>query len=366
MLQTSLINLANLQSLNLSGSDPRPPTANPSPAPKGLSAGPLVRRLQTLGSRAGTAPITLMRNRLCGAEGRGAGLAGLSSLAAEAAPLPPLSPPSSQSWGPPQPPGTPVTCGAAPAASPGPRGGRGREEKLGGRERRMFRGRAGRGPGLIPPSPPPSLPLGSSQVTFPSCFTSELEELTVRGREEHLENIYHPAPKRRVGRGGNPRRTDPETRPGPCSLIPPAQRHKQTRTFFSNVIFPLILGSVSPYVWLSLCPANHLPTHPALFSWRTLPLPSSGRPGLADFDFLSLLLPVTQFPHRGVAKERRQKREQFGASEVLMSMISQKDKLFWSRASSIANSPVCRSLDRGTEHMTSDLSTLALRSRTGS
>lgn len=204
-----------------------------------------------------------MRNRLCGAEGRGAGLAGPSSLAAEAAPLPPLSPPSSLSRGPPQPPGTPMTCGAAPAASPGPRGGRGREERLGRRERRMFRGQAGRGPGLISL---PSLPFGSSQVTFPSCFTSELEELTVRGREEHLENLYYSAPKRRVGRGGNPWRTDPEIRPGPCSLIPPAQRHKQTRTFFSNVIFPLILGSVSPCVWLSLCLANRLPTHPALFS----------------------------------------------------------------------------------------------------
>lgn len=214
-------------------------------------------------------------------------------------------------------------------------------------------------PGLIPP--PPSLPFGSSQVTFPSCFTSKLAELTVRGREEHLENIYHPAPKRRVGRGGNPWRTDPEIRPGPCSPIPPAQRHKQTRTFFSNVIFPLILGSVSPCVWLSLCPANRLPTHPALFSWRTLPLPSSGRQGLADFDFLSLLLPVTQLPHRGVAKERRQKREQLGPSEVLMSMVAQIDKLFRSRASSTENSPVCLGLDRGMEHMTSDLSTLVLK-----
>lgn len=187
-----------------------------------------------------------------------------------------------------------------------------------------------------------------------------MEELTVRGCEEHLENIYHLAPKRRVGRGGKPWRTDPEIRPGPCSLIPPTQRHKQTRTFFSNVIFPLILGSVSPCVWLSLCPANRLSTHPALFSWRTLPLPSSGRQGLADFDFLSLLLPVTQFPHSGVAKERRQKREQFGASEILLSTIAQKNKLCRSRASSTANSPVCLGLDRGREHMTSGLSTLAL------
>lgn len=71
----------------------------------------------------------------------------------------------------------------------------------------------------------------------------------------------------------------PGNQAGPCSLIPPAQRHKQTRTFFSNVIFPLILGSVSPCVWLSFCPANRLPTHPALFSCSTLPLSSSGRPG---------------------------------------------------------------------------------------
>lgn len=43
-----------------------------------------------------------------------------------------------------------------------------------------------------------------------------------------------------------------------------------------------------------------------------------------------------------------------------MSMMAQKDNLLQSRASSPANSPVCLGLERGVEHMTSDLSTLAL------
>lgn len=115
---------------------------------------------------------------------------------------------------------------------------------------------------------------------MPSCFTSELEKPTGKEHEEHLKNIYYPAPKRRVGgRRWEAMEDRPGNQPGPCSLIPPAQRHKQTRTFFSNVIFPLILSSVSPCVWLSFCPANRLPTHSALFSWSTLPLPSSGTPG---------------------------------------------------------------------------------------
>ncbi|CAN0537756.1 unnamed protein product [Rangifer tarandus platyrhynchus] len=107
----------------------------PGPAPKGLSDGPRLRRLQTLGSRAGTAPATLMRNRLGGAGAQGrAGPAGPSSAAAEATPRPPPLPPSLwPALGTPQPRGTPVTCGAAPAASPGPRRRRGGEEKPGRR-----------------------------------------------------------------------------------------------------------------------------------------------------------------------------------------------------------------------------------------
>jgi hypothetical protein len=62
-----LLEAAKISNLQILGA----PGNNLSPAPEGLRDGPRVRRLQTLGSRAGTAPVTLMRNRLCGAGGRG-------------------------------------------------------------------------------------------------------------------------------------------------------------------------------------------------------------------------------------------------------------------------------------------------------
>lgn len=122
-------NLSNTRSFNPSGCIPR---GAPSPAPKGLSDGPRVRRLQTLRSRPGTAPVTLMRNRLRRA-GKEGGLARRARAPQRSRRLPSLPPflPSSlwPALGTPQPPGTPVTCGAAPAPSPGPRRWRGGERR---------------------------------------------------------------------------------------------------------------------------------------------------------------------------------------------------------------------------------------------
>lgn len=164
--------------LNPSGPGPRPRRA-PSPAPKGLRDGPRVRRLQTLRSRAGTAPVTLMRNRLnrAGKEGR-AGPGGRSSAVAEADPLPSLPSSLWPALGTPQPPGTPVTCGAAPAPSPGLQRCRGGEKRPGGRGEKNVQRPSGEVAWFDSPLPPL---VGLLRLHFPSSFISEIKEGETHG-----------------------------------------------------------------------------------------------------------------------------------------------------------------------------------------
>lgn len=102
---------------------PTPPQPQPLPPPQSRSRRvkrrPAGQTFTNTREPGGTAPVTLMRNRLDGAR-RGEGWAG--GVCSAAVPLPPLASSLCPPWvPPPQPPGTPVTCGAAPAASPGPR-----------------------------------------------------------------------------------------------------------------------------------------------------------------------------------------------------------------------------------------------------
>lgn len=145
--------------------------------------------------------------------------------------------------------------------------GRGEEARPAGREECS---EAESGGGLVRYFPPW---VGLLRLHFPSSFISEMKERHMgRESEEHPEIAISLHLKERrqkeVGSGGEKGRVETGTRTQPLGPPRPPPQHKQTRTFFSNVIFPLILGSVSPCVWLSSCPANRLASHPlCIFSW---------------------------------------------------------------------------------------------------
>lgn len=105
-----------------------------------------------------------------------------------------------------------------------------------------------------------------------------------REGEEHPETRDQPWGRGRweaeKGRVETSTQTQTQARLFPTSPPRAPPQNKQTRTFFSNVIFPLILGSVSPCVWLSSCPASRLLLSPTLYIFlKNLPLLlASGRP----------------------------------------------------------------------------------------
>lgn len=76
-----------------------------------------------------------------------------------------------------------------------------------------------------------------------------------------------------------------QPRPGPAALHPASRAPLRTAGrrahSFQMSLFPLILGSVSPCVWLGSCSASSLPLSPTLCIFlENLPLlPASGRPG---------------------------------------------------------------------------------------
>lgn len=200
-----------------------------------------------------------------------------------------------------------MTCGAAPAPSPGhDAGGAGRRGRPAGREECSAAEREAAGF-----DSPPSV--GLLRLHFPSSSDSEIKERHTRresGEHPRPATGVHPRERRGARRGERRREGRGAHRPGPSPAPstpppePPLRTAGRRAHSFQMSLFPLILGSVSPCVWLSSCSASSLPPPPrslCIFSWRACPSSQhlEGPEGWRRRLFPRGLwprLPVTQFP----------------------------------------------------------------------
>lgn len=180
----------------------------------------------------------------------------------------------------------------------------------------MFRGRAGRRPGLIfffPPLFPSVLLRLHCRPASPWNWRNPQARST-RSTSRTSTILHLKGGRAEVGSHGG------QTRKSARALLPYTPRSAAQTD--AHILFKCHI-SFDPGQCFSMCLAQLLPSqpppHPPRFVFLEHPPPSLvWKAREDDFGSLSPLLPVTQFPRCYVAKESRQKRELFGTSEVLM------------------------------------------------